>query len=135
MSNSGERVRLRVIVRHAGGLDGRFGIQDKAGALVDGQRRTSGVVTFDVDVTVSAADEQDAPNVRGPYAHGTPAARFLYVSFPATDGSGWRKRIKVPLSTISWSMIHETGDGCLETEVDGRQSGTVPVVWRAMPAN
>jgi hypothetical protein len=135
MSNSGERVRLRVIVRHTGGLDGRFGIQDKAGALVDGQRRSSDVVTFEVDVTVSVAHERDAPNVRGPYAHGSPDARFLYVSFPAIDGPGWRKRIKVPLSTITWSMIRETGDGCLETEVDGRQSGSVPAVWRPVPAN
>jgi hypothetical protein len=34
------------------------------------------------------------------------------------------------VSSITWSMIEAAADGLIETEVDGRRSGTVPATWR-----
>ena len=70
------------------------------------------------------------PNFLGPFTHGPKTARFLYISHRRDGAAGWIKRIKVPLSSITWSMIEAAADGALETEVDGRSSGTVPATWR-----
>ena len=81
---------------------------------------------------MKASDGGDGsdPNFLGPFTHGPPTARFLYISHRRDGAAGWIKRIKVPLSSITWSMIEAARDGALETEVDGRSSGTVPATWR-----
>ena len=64
----------------------------------------------------------------------TPGFTVGYLSHRARGGAGWIKRIKVPLSSITWPMIDAAQGGALETDVDGRVSGTVSAKWHPQPA-
>ena len=128
-------VRLRIAVTNPP-MDpsSSFGLQDKSGALRPGSLTSIHSVVFECDVKASDRGDGSEPNFLGAYAHGTPTARFLYISHGARGGAGWIKRIKVPLSSITWSMIEAARGGALETDVDGRSSGTVPAKWHPQPA-
>ncbi len=124
-------VRLRIVVTNPPtGTGTTFGVQDKSGAIRPGAPTAAGSVVFECDVTASDAGDRADPNFLGPYTHGPPTARFVYISHGTPGGTGWIKRIKIPLRSITWSMIEAARDGALETEVGGRSSGTVPATWR-----
>ena len=126
-------VRLRIVVTKPPTATGTsFGIQDKSGALHPGVPGSTNTVVFECDVNASGGGDRSEPNFLGPCTHGPPTSRFLYISHGTQGGDGWIKRIKVPLSSITWSMIDAARDGAIETEVDGRSSGTVPATWRPM---
>jgi len=128
-------VRLRIAVTNAPmDMGTSFGLQDKSGAIRPGTLRSMHSVVFECDAKASDRGDGSEPNFLGRYAHGTTTARFLNISHGARGGTGWIKRIKVPLSSITWSMIDAAPAGALETDVDGRSSGTVPVTWRPQPA-
>ena len=131
MSTDARPVLLRIVVARPPDLPGtRFGVQDKSGRVRPPAGRHADSAAFEIEVRVSDRGPGSAPNFLGPYAHGTPRLRFLYLSLGAGDGSGWIKRIKVPLSSITWAMIEGAQSGALTTDVDGRRSGTVPAVWQ-----
>ena len=93
-------------------------------------RHRRAAVAFECEVRASDGGHGSKPNFLGPFTHGPPTARFLYISHRRDGAAGWIKRIKVPLSSITWSMIEAARNGALETEVDGRSSGTVAATWR-----
>ena len=124
-------LRLRIVVSNPPtGAGTSFGVQDKTGALHVGVPGSTNTLAFECEVNASDGGDGSGPNFLGPFTHGPPTGRFLYISQRTPGGDGWIKRIKVPLSTITWSMIRTARDGALETEVDGRSSGTVPATWR-----
>lgn len=124
-------VRLRIVVTNPPTATyAIFGLQDKAGDVRLGTPRSAHSVVFECEVTASDRSDGPGPNFLGPYTHGSPKARFLYVSHGTRGGAGWIKRIKIPLSSISWSMIEEARGGPIAADVDGRASGTVPANWR-----
>ena len=125
-------VRLRIAVTNPPmDTSTSFGLQDKSGSLSPGTLTSMHSVVFECDVSASDRGDGSEPNFLGAYTHGTPTARFLYVSHGARGGAGWIKRIKIPLSSITWSMIDAARGGAIETDVDGRSSGTVPTNWRS----
>ena len=125
---------LRIVVAHPpAGQGTRFGMQDKSGALHSAAATSPDSATFEIEVT--AARGGAMPNFLGPFAHGTPTTRFLYLSQGDAAGSEWIKRIKVPLSSINWSLIDSAAGAVLETPVDGRSSGSVPAAWSVAPKN
>ncbi|MEU6189624.1 DUF5990 family protein [Nocardia sp. NPDC047038] len=79
--------------------DGRVadtaGLQDKSGELTSGERDGEGV-RYAAKLDVRAGREGD-PDFSGPFVHGTPGQRFLYLSTPNPDGSGWLRRCKIML--------------------------------------
>src|SRR5688572_4571860 len=98
-------VHLRIIVTNPPAETGtRFGLQDKSGDIRAATLTSEQSAAFECDVTASDAGDRSEPNFLGPYTHGPPTARFLYLSH-GTRGPGWIKRIKIPLSSITWSMI------------------------------
>ncbi len=123
-------MRLRIVVTDPPtGTGTTFGIQDKSGALHPDTSKSKDAVAFECDVNVSDGGGRSEPNFLGPFAHGPKTARFLYISHRSDGTAAWIKRIKVPLSSITWAMIEAAAGGALETEVDGRSSGTVPSTW------
>ena len=127
-------MRLRIVVTNPPtGTVTSFGVQDKSGAIHTGASKSKHAAAFECEVNASDGGGGSEPNFLGPFTHGPPRARFLYISHGRPGGDGWIKRIKVPLSSITWSMIEAAADGALETEVDGRSSGTVPATWRPIP--
>jgi Family of unknown function (DUF5990) len=114
-----------------------FGIQDKKSVVHPGKRAKGGVLHFEIDVTVTPASA--APAFSGPFVHGSPASRFLYLSWRkrGQHEHPWAWRIKMPLGAISWSLVRQAQkDGhCLEANVVGRRPHSVDtVVWRVVRA-
>ncbi len=85
---------------------------------------------FEAEVRVAPQPGTGDPNFLGPFTHGGPTNRHLYLSQAMSGEDGWIKRIKLPLSSISWELIDAARDGALEATVDGRLAATVPVTWR-----
>ena len=109
-----------------------FGIQDKKSVVHPGKRAKGGVLNFEIDVAVKPASA--APAFSGPFVHGPPASRFLYLSWRkrGQHEHPWAWRIKMPLDGISWSLVRQAlKDGyCLEANVVGRRPHSADgVVW------
>lgn len=107
-----------------------FGLQDKQAHLHSGQPLADGSLSFECEADVTWKDS--TPNLNGAYIHGTPAARFLYLSLGTPQGDGWQwsKRIKVSLSSLTAEQIQTAQDSqqVLQTTVDGRGAATVPLI-------
>jgi hypothetical protein len=109
-----------------------FGLQDKSQQLTPGQSRPDGSLAFTATLKVKGTPGSQSPDFAGPYVHGTVQQRFLYLSLGTQQGSVWQwtRRIKVPLSGITWAHIEEAGSkgGILEGTIDGTKSATVPLL-------
>lgn len=71
-------------------------------------------VTFTVPLRVAANAKDGPPNFLGPFAHGTPGARFLYLCWGERNGDDWDgfRRAKVRLMFLDWERLQrhwETG--------------------------
>src|SRR5689334_6821605 len=63
----------------------QFGLQDKTPSLHPGKSREDGTLVFECDVDVKPG-KNNLPNFLGAFAHGTPDARFLYLSYGSQIG-------------------------------------------------
>ena len=138
----GQHVRLCLV--HDGAQPGtqvpepvRFGLQDSKGEVHPGRPldETTHRRRFEVAVRVKGDGEGGPPVFSGPFCHGSPASRFLYLSWKrqGIHAAPWAWRIKIPLSGIGWPMIQEAnGPGLwIEADVTGRRPhATEAVAWR-----
>ena len=113
----------------------RFGLQDNKELLHDGVVRDDGMIAFDFELRVAAAQDETAPPVfLGPFAFGRPQDRFVYLSWQRTELPGYVNRVKARLADIDWALVHaaQESGGRLEADLSGRKAGggKVPVVWR-----
>lgn len=105
-------VRLRILVRDVNpGPKGRFGLQDRDGALVEGDPADGGRW---FEFQAKARPDGGRARLTGPWVHGPASDRFAYVSWRGEDGD-WTHRLKIPLD-IAWSDVEAAGDGVLEAE-------------------
>lgn len=106
-----------------------FGLQDKQGDLQSGQPRSDGALVYECEVKASQ-NEKGKPNFTGGYTHGTPDERFLYISVRQAYGSGWLRRSKIMLGSITWEMVETAGvsNTPIEITVDGIAAGRAKVV-------
>lgn len=90
-------------------------------ARVDGES-----LVFDLSVRVVERKGGGPPNVLGPYAHGTPDDRFLYLNsgtLAGQEGSSWTRRAKIKTKGIDWKLIEQTlatTGAVLEARIEGR---------------
>ncbi len=128
---------------HWSGGAGDFGLQDKVEDLLQPRPDSDGVAAFDFSLEVKP--EGDGPPVfTGPFAHGTPSGRFLYLSWREPRG-GFAQRLKLPLGSISWEQIRQALDTgaplvCVlvdkhpkATTTGANIGGTREVVWKLDP--
>jgi len=143
-----EGVRLRVVYRGSPlpgwrGGPGDFGVQDKSNGLFAGVAGADGSVVFDLSVEVKP-DDGAAPVFAGPLAHGTPAGRFLYLSWRNPSGE-YARRLELPLGSISWNdvaaaqradqpLTAELVDQPKLTSTGAPIGGSRTVIWRRPPA-
>lgn len=106
------KLRLRIVLeRLPDGVD--FGLQQGKGTdyrAIQTQRSSGDDLTFEGTVTAKDGRGDGLPSFLGPLTQGPPAGRFLYIDVGQMAGqtdSVWERRIKVPLSGISWSMIEQ----------------------------
>ena len=116
---------LRIILEAPpAGVD--FGLQEGRGndyKTVQTQRSTTSDLTFTFTVR-ARQNTNGAPNFLGPFSQGPPDARFVYIdigTYAGQTGTLWSRRLKVPLSGITWDMVKQASDSAklLETRVPG----------------
>jgi len=110
------------------------GIQDKAQVVHPGRVHKDGTTVFECTVEARIGAAIDEVSFRGPFVHGTPEARFLYLSWKRKTPSAalWCWRVKVPLAGITGRQISSLkSDETLEADITGRRPhATEPVVWK-----
>jgi Family of unknown function (DUF5990) len=135
---------LRITVVHPpGGV--AFRLQRGKSELVPPARDSGEHLSFDFTLRVSHDRMKGPPNLRGAFAQGPPASRFVYVNSGTYAGqvdSCWARRAKVPLTGISWELIEQvlsTPEAVLEACIQGTAKdggpacATVPLLdggWR-----
>ena len=118
---------LRIIVENPpGGVD--FGLQKGHGRdyeTIQKQRSGDGDLSFEFTLEVKGARPDGVPALRGPFVQGPAGAKFVYIDIGACAGqlnTEWSRRLKVPLSGITWEMIDRLTAGpqsVLEARVPG----------------
>jgi hypothetical protein len=103
----------------------QFCIQRRSNDLV-GQIKASGEdLSFDLVIRAAYAAGDGLPRFLGPFTHGPPAQRFLYVCAGTCAGqaeSCWTRRAKIPLSGITGQLIEQlrnTASARLEARIKG----------------
>jgi hypothetical protein len=103
-----------------------FGLQQGRGAAYETvQKQRSGTKDPSFEFTVQAKPDKDGnPNFLGPFVQGPSGARFVYIDIGAYAGqtdTPWSRRLKVPLTGITWQMIEPPDKKplVLETRVRG----------------
>ena len=106
---SEQEISLRITLVHPpSGV--RFCLQRGKAALASCQEASGDHLSFDFTLRVHGGRASGPPNLRGDFAQGPPAARFVYVNSGTSAGqagSCWTRRAKVPLSGITWELIEE----------------------------
>ena len=121
-------IRLRVVlVAPPEGVD--FGIQEGKGhgyTTIQKQRSKDCDLTFEFTVTIKNNRDDELPNFLGPLAQGPATSRFIYINIGKSAGqigSCWERRIKVPLSGITWEKI-EKASAKPKLRIEARLPGT-----------
>ncbi len=135
-------LRLRIVLeRPPAGVD--FGIQHGKGndyRTIQTQRSAGGDLTFEATVTAKEDPGRDSPNFLGPLAQGPKDGRFIYIDVGKLAGQrdgAWERRIKVPLSGISWGMVDQVSadpDLVLEARLPGTGKDGGPSCATVKPA-
>jgi hypothetical protein len=105
-------LRLRIVLdAPPAGVD--FGLQEGKGheyKTIQTQRSKGNDISFEFTVTVKDNRDDGLPNFLGPLTQGPTTGRFIYIDIGKLAGqtdSCWERRIKVPLSGITWDMIQQ----------------------------
>jgi uncharacterized protein DUF5990 len=97
----------------------KFGLQDNSSTaqwvIHEGAAQSNGDLVFECDCRVKPHARTGAPSFLGPFVHGSPEERFLYLSWQPVDWrpgtaepsgtSCWVRRMKIHLRSISWAKI------------------------------
>ena len=125
-----------------------FALQCGRGELVAPSRVSATEISFDLRLRIGAKRPNGRPTLLGPAAQGPPDARFLYVNSGTRAGqttSCWDRRAKVPLTTITWTLIEAVlavPGAALESRIQGTAGdggpacATVPILepgWHVVP--
>jgi hypothetical protein len=113
----------------AGEVD--FGLQDVDQAVHPGQHTKDGSLQFECELRARLDDEKKTVRFYGAFVHGPTADRFVYLSWKrqvTTDGM-WVRRLKIPLSGITWQQVRGLKDGqALQCRVGEDHKGAQAVV-------
>jgi uncharacterized protein DUF5990 len=87
----------------------RLGLQ-KGKDVVNDVPGDADQVVFTVPLRVKKNATTGRPNFLGPYAHGTPEERFIYLSWGERLGNEWDmfRRAKIHLKHLDWKSIEQS---------------------------
>jgi hypothetical protein len=114
-----------------GDLD--IGIQDKAQNIHIGRVAKDGSIHF--ECSIEAKLDTPALDFRGPFVHGTPQSRFVYLSWKRKRGGAapWYWRVKVPLAGITLRAVTSLKPSeVMVADITGRRPhATDPILWNS----
>jgi hypothetical protein len=117
-----------------GDLD--IGIQDKAQYIHIGRPAKDGSVLF--ECAIEANVDASTLDFRGPFVHGTPQNRFVYLSWKRRMGEAapWYWRVKIPLAGIAKKTVTSLKSSeVLLADITGRRPhATEPILWKCSAA-
>jgi len=117
-------IRLRLIVVGAPSSV-TFCMQRGKNELLSPSRTTHGEISFEFTLRVGEPLSSGRPRLLGPFAQGSPDARFLYVNsgtFAGQAESCWSRRAKVPLTGITAQVVESllaAPEAALEVRIVG----------------
>jgi hypothetical protein len=118
-------ITLRVVVLHPpAGV--AFRMQRGRDGLVDAVSAADGAWVFEAAVRAGGRRADGGPTLLGPFAHGRPDDRFLYLNsgtYAGQAGSPWGRRAKVRLGGIGWALV-ERALGDPDVVLEARLEGT-----------
>lgn len=87
----------------------RLGIQSGQEVIEDVPADVESV-TFTVPLRVTKNPKTGQPNFLGPFAHGTPDDRFIYLSWGERQGADWDmfRRAKIRLRQLTWERLESS---------------------------
>lgn len=103
------------------------------------QMSTDRDLVFDIQVPVKKL-ESGQTNFVGPLVQGPPAGRFVYLNIGKLAGqlgSTWDRRLKVPLTGITWAMVEQAVSKMkvLEARLPGKAKDGGPSCATVQPIN
>ena len=108
-----------------------IGIQDKAQTVHAGRMTKAGATYF--ECAVEARIDEGGLDFRGPFVHGTPQSRFLYLSWKrrTVSEAPWYWRVKIPLAGITEKNVSslKSSDTLLADVTGRRPHATDPITW------
>jgi len=128
-------VTLRILLkRPTPGVD--FALQKGGGSkyeIIQKQRASPNAdLKFEFPVTVRS-DREGAPDFFGPFVQGAHGDRYVYIhigTYAGQTNTNWSRRLKVPISRITWELINS--QSTLVGEISGTGKGGGPncaYVW------
>jgi hypothetical protein len=82
-----------------------FGAQDKAGTLHAGAALDGRRTLFALPLTVRISADGSSADFAGPFVHGGPGGRFLYLGYRPAGETAWTRRWKIPLAAITAEQV------------------------------
>ena len=128
-------ITLRIVLkRPTAGVD--FALQKGGGSkyeTVQKQRSSPNAdLKFEFPVTVRS-DKDGAPDFFGPFVHGVRGDRYVYIdigTYAGQTNTTWSRRLKVPLSCITWDLINSKSILMGEIPGTGKDGGpSCAYVW------
>jgi len=134
-------IRFRIILeKPPAGVD--FGLQKGRGndyETIQKQRSTAENLSFEFTARLKDSREDPLPTFLGPIVQGPPGQRFVYLDIGTYAGQTdtcWSRRLKIPLSGISWEMIERVmadPHWTIETRVRGTGKDGGPTCGTVKP--
>jgi Family of unknown function (DUF5990) len=110
------------------------GIQDKAQAVHAARTTRDGTIYFECAVEARIDGLSKELDFRGPFVHGTPQSRFLYVSWKrrTLSPAPWFWRIKIPLAGITAKdvMSLKAAEALVADIAKRRPHATDAIIWK-----
>jgi len=103
-------VTLRIVLERPT-KDVDFGLQSGHGSaseIAQKQRSKGKDLKFEFTVTAKDSRKGDLPGFSGPFVQGPTGEKFVYINIGTYAGqtnTPWSRRLKIPLSGITWEMI------------------------------
>jgi hypothetical protein len=128
-------IALRIVLkRPTPGVD--FALQKGGGSeydTVQKQRSSADAdLRFEFPVTVRS-DKDGSPDFFGPFVHGARGDRYVYIdigTYAGQTNTTWSRRLKVPVSRITWELINSQSTLVGEIPGTGKDGGpTCAYVW------
>jgi hypothetical protein len=113
------------------------GIQDKAQNIHLGRAAKDGSIYF--ECKIEARTDTTPLDFRGPFVHGTPQSRFVYLSWKRKAGGAalWYWRVKIPLAGIAQKAVASLkATEVLVADITGRRPhASEPIIWNCGTAS
>ena len=121
------KLTLRIVLeRPPAGVD--FGLQKGRGSdyeTVQTQRSSTKDLSFEFSLTLKTNRRDAEPDFSGSFVQGPQGERFVYLDIGTYAGqkeTSWSRRLKVPLSGITWDLIDRVDK--LPSVLEARVPGT-----------